>query len=184
MDWIAPAISFLGAIIAGFSAVLAWSLSRRGQHGQAHEQINRRYDRIMEFRAEHPEILALGCRWNDGNFRRIYEQRQEEDRSWALYYTYVELVLGFCNAVVYAWRRRLLDKIAYQEHYRPLMRLLLTEHQPIMTTMLRSNYLSRFVRDFWVAEASSGWDWAKQHRLLHGGEGPNEPPQLTSSSGN
>jgi hypothetical protein len=111
-EWLALAVSFLGVVIAGSSALLARSLSQRTQHGAAHAQINERYDRLMQSRADHPEVLAQGCRWTDSDFTRIYGQTQEGDRSLVLYYTHVELILGFCNAVEYAFRRGLLDAVA------------------------------------------------------------------------
>ncbi len=172
MTWVTPAVSLAGALIAGTCALLAWSLNRRGQRGQAHLEINDRYDRLMAFRVNHPEVLALSRRWSAGNFSRMYRQDNEEDRQWAIYYSYVELVLGFCNAVAYARERRLLDPGAYEAHYRPLMKLLLTVHQPLVSALLPGPYVSAYIRDFWRTEEAAGWDWRAEHNALHMGQPP------------
>lgn len=79
--WIGPTVSFFGAVLAGFFALLAWLLNRRAQRAQAHEQINQRYDRLMTYRAQHPEVLSLAFRWNSDTFSRIYSQETDDDRS-------------------------------------------------------------------------------------------------------
>ena len=128
----------------------------------------------MSFRESHPEVLALGFRWKPENFERIYSQEHKDDRQWALYYTYVELTLGFCNAVAYASRRGLLDRSGYENHYRSLMRLLLTEHQPIISGMVRSKrYVSTFVQDFWSGAEADGWQWEAEHLALRSELPPN-----------
>jgi len=179
MEWLAPAVALLGALISAACALLAWGLSRRGQRAEAHERINQRYDRLMEFRASHPKVLALGFRWLPENFNRIYGQAGSEDQDWVLYYTYVELVLGFCNASAYAARCGALDEVGFEQHYKPLMKLLLTEHQPIMADLLQggSCYVSPFVSDFWNALEADGWNWAERHAALKSGEPPNKAMQ-------
>src|SRR3954451_10984762 len=114
---IAVAGSFIGASLSAACALLAWSLNRKGQRAQAHEQMNQRYDRLMAFRVEHPEVLSLSRQWVPACYSHMYGTDNDMRRQWVLYYTYVELILGFCNAVEYARRRGLLDRVGYESHY-------------------------------------------------------------------
>jgi len=75
------------------------------------------YDKMVNYRAEHPEVMKLCYRWNNDSFDAIYRQRNAEEVQWVTYYNYVELVSGFLNAVLYGRKIKLLDQHAYEGHY-------------------------------------------------------------------
>jgi hypothetical protein len=112
-------------------------------------------------------MLRFSRQWSSRCFERIYQQRSDEDRQWALYYTYVELCLGFCNAVVYLARRGHLEAVAYEQQYARLVRLLLTEHNPLVEDLLmKPHFVSEFIRSFRNDLTRQGWDWEAEHQRL------------------
>jgi hypothetical protein len=169
LDWLVPTVSVLGAVSSGVFALASLLLTRRMQRAETHREISALYDRLMEVRLANPDVLELSRRWTRDNLDRIYNQRSAEDREWARYYSYVELCLGFCNAVLYARSRGLLTQDAYLGQYEPLVRLLLTEHYPIVRDLLDKGgkYLSAQIQNLW-RELESRWDWEAEHGDLTG----------------
>jgi hypothetical protein len=168
LEWLVPVVSVLGAASSGIFALASLLLTRRMQRAEIHREISGLYDRLMEVRLDHPEMLELGHSWTPGNLERVYRQGSAEDREWARYYTYVELCLGFCNAVLYARSKRLLTRDAFAGQYEPLVKLLLTEHYPILRDLLEAGgeYLSVNLKRLWHEAREAGWDWASQHAAL------------------
>jgi hypothetical protein len=134
---------------------------------------------MMDFRAEHPEVLSLSRSWTVACFERIYRQDEPRDREWAQYYTYAELCCGFVNGVLEAKESGLLRKGLFEKHYKRLVTLILTEHYPYLMSASQDKYLSKYIVDFLAKRAAEEWDWAEMHRVL---PGPNELPLLSNSS--
>ncbi|MCP4590352.1 MAG: hypothetical protein GY842_06395, partial [bacterium] len=132
-----PAVSILGAVASATFAFLTLSLNKQVRRAEAHRGINSLYDKLMDYRTSNPKVLGLSRGWRREYFTSIYEQKTGQDREWAIYYTYVELCLGFCNVVLYNWHQRLLDRQAYEDHFKPLIKLIMTEHHPILRDLLR-----------------------------------------------
>ncbi|MDP8256537.1 MAG: hypothetical protein P9M14_12375 [Candidatus Alcyoniella australis] len=167
MGWVIPILSIVGALFSACFAFLGWMLNRRHRRAEAHEIIHKKYYSLMNFRPTHPKILSQGFQWDSDCFRRIYEQKDEKDQEWVIYYSYVEMALGFCNEVIYAAKRGLLEKVAYEQHYLPLLKLLLAEHQPIIQDMMRDEpYVSQLIRELWDNLAAEGWNWEQAHLKL------------------
>ena len=137
IEILATAVSLFGAVVSGAFAFLTLRQTRDSSRAQAHKDISALYDSLVVFRKEHPEVHRLSSRWDASNFARIYTQASDEDRQWVLYYAYVELCLGFCNAVLHAENSGFLDPGAFKNQYKPLVKLLLTEHYPIVEDLLK-----------------------------------------------
>jgi hypothetical protein len=168
LEWLVPGVSVLGALSSGIFALVSLLMTRRMQRAEIHREISILYDRLMEVRLAHPEMLDLSRTWTSGNLERIYHQTSAEDREWARYYTYVELCLGFCNAVLYARSERHLPRDAYEGQYEPLVKLLLTEHYPILRELLEAGgeYISLYVKELRRELGQAGWDWESRHAAL------------------
>jgi hypothetical protein len=98
-------------------AYLVFSSTRQSQRAELHREIGHLYDKAMDFRAEHPEVLRLSRHWDVNRFSAIYGQECDKDRQWVIYNTYLECCLDFCNSVIFGHELGLLDKNAYDKHY-------------------------------------------------------------------
>jgi hypothetical protein len=167
-DWIAIIISLTGILISSVIALLVYLSSRQSQRAEIHHEIEHSYDKLMDFRSEHPEVLAMSRNWTESCFKSLYSKPTVESKSWVIYYTYVELCFGFVNAVLYGQDIKLLDKRAYQNHYRPLILLLIAEHYPYINTIIQGNYLSKYIKSFILSEQADDWNWQERHKALAG----------------
>jgi hypothetical protein len=127
-DLLSLVIAVTGVLTSALLALMAYVLNRQSQRASIHRSIGDLYEKLMDFRAAHPEVMALVRKWNDGYFASIYGQNKPKDKQWVIYYTFAELGLGFSNTVLYGRKNKSLDRHAYDNHYKPLIRLLLTEH--------------------------------------------------------
>jgi hypothetical protein len=166
--WLSIYIAIIGTIISALLAYLSYSLNRQSQRASMQRSIADLYDRMVKYRAQHPEVMQLCDRWNDDRFAAIYRQSNAKEVQWVIYYNYVELVSGFINAVLYGRKNRLLDRLAYEGHYKPLVKLLVTEHYLYFLSILSSPYLSSFIKEFIQALKAEGWDLAEKHKKLLG----------------
>ena len=167
-EWLAVAVALLGVLSSGAVAVLAYTFTRQSQRAEMQREIGHLYDRLVDFRTSHPEVLPLSRTWSEAAFGPLYRQESEADRAWALYYNYAELCCGFCNAVLYGRRIGLLDRHAYDRQYKSLVKLLLTEHHPYIRSVFHGKYLSPQIIDFVRAMEKEGWDWSAMHAALPG----------------
>ena len=160
-------LSFLVAVVGVTSsallAYLAYSLNRQSQRATLHRSIGDLYATLMKFRADHPEVMGLCDKWKIECFDFVYRQKTKKDQSWMLYYTYAELVVSFCNSVLYGRKSRLLDRLAYNQHYKPLVKMLITEHYQFISSITKAPYLSELIREFMQEQEREGWDWEKNH---------------------
>jgi hypothetical protein len=167
-EWLALIVALLGVPSSGVIGYLVYALTSQSQRAEIQRQVGFLYDKLMDFRAEHPEVLVLARNWNEACFAAIYRQTSEEDKRWALYLTYAELCCGFSNVVLYGDSLRLLGKRAYEKQYEPLVRLILTEHYPYIASAVQGPYLSTFIKDFVIDAERKGWDWQQRHKMLPG----------------
>jgi hypothetical protein len=62
----------------------------------------------------------------------------------------------------------LLDQHAYEGHYKPLVKLLVTENYPYFLSVLDYPYLSSFIKEFIRDLKGEGWDFTEKHKRLMG----------------
>jgi len=161
-------IAVLGIFSSTVVGILAYNLSKQSQRATNQKAIGDLYSEMMDFRVEHPEVMKLSNGWNEHCFTMIYRQSTKTERQWAIYYTYVELCLNFCNTVLYGYKTRALDDIAYKRHYEPLVRLILTEHYPFISNALDGSYLSNLIREYILSVEKNGWNWLVKRKALIG----------------
>jgi hypothetical protein len=159
-------IASAGVLTSAFLALLAYTLNRQSQRTAIHRSIGDLYEKLMEFRSAHPEVMKLAGLWDDSCFNSMYSQNSKKEQRWVTYYSFAELVLGFSNTVLYGWKSRALDKYAYENHYKHLIRLLLTEHYPFILTVKDGPYLSPLIKKFVSESEREGWDWQSRRRVL------------------
>jgi hypothetical protein len=167
-SWLSIYIAVIGTIISALLAYLSYSLNRQSQRASMQRSIADLYDGMVKYRTTHPEVMKLCDRWNAACFDAIYRQRDADEVQWVIYYSYVELVSGFMNAVLYGRVNKLLDRHAYEGHYKPLVKLLVTEHYLYFLSILQGPYLSSFIKDFIFELKEEGWDLAEKHGRLIG----------------
>jgi hypothetical protein len=178
--WLSIYIVIIGTIISALLAYLSYSLNRQSHRASMQRSIEELYDGMIKYRAAHPEVMQLCDRWNDDCFDAVYHQRNAKEVQWVIYYNYVELVSGFLNAVLYGRKIKLLDRHAYEGHYKPLVKLLVTEHYLYFLSIIQGPYLSSFIKEFISELKGEGWDLAEKHKKLLGAasqSGSKTPPK-------
>jgi hypothetical protein len=165
---LAVAVALLGVFCSVAVALLAYSFSRQSQRAEMQREIGHLYDRVVDFRTDHPEVLVLSRSWSEAAFSALYRQGSDQDRAWTIYYNYAELCCGFCNAVLYGRWIGLLDQHAYDRQYKLLVKLLLTEHYPYIQSVFHGKYLSPQIIEFVHRMEKEGWDWSAMHAALPG----------------
>ncbi|MDI6712052.1 MAG: hypothetical protein QMD96_02315 [Anaerosomatales bacterium] len=171
-------LSVAGAIVSLVSAVVATTLgiwtaqqTRQAQQEEAYRAIHALYDKMVQYKLDNPDIVQRARTWEDSKIATMYQADSEEGAAWSRYCTFVELCIGFANAVLQARSRRLMGKSEYEDYWERLVRLVITEHFPIIGGyFLEGPYISRYLRDYVRALSADGWDWSIQHARL------TEPP--------
>jgi hypothetical protein len=158
---VAAAVS---AAVALAVAVAQLRQGRQTQRAQAQLDVTAKYDRMVDYRLAQPQVLGLARRWERECFDWIYDHTGPDGDAWAIYYGYIELITFYCTAVLHARARGLLDDDVYESQHEPLIRLLLAEHHPIFSSIIRpsgyvSQYLVRHVRELREAD----WDWEQKY---------------------
>ncbi|MCX6841886.1 MAG: hypothetical protein NTX53_06375 [candidate division WOR-3 bacterium] len=172
---IAAVVSIVGAAVAVFASF--WNIRhlRLGRQTEAYRTIHESYDRVVQVRIKRPELLALARKWQASRMRGVYEQATTEDREWAVYYTYAELCIGFCNAVLQARGRKLMPHLEFENQWVHLVKLVITEHYPIISDFLgERKFVSSYLSDFVSELRDKGWDWRREHAALLWNEKPSE----------
>jgi hypothetical protein len=177
-DWLTLVVAITGVISSGVIAYLAYSLNRQAERAQTQRTISDSYKKLIDFRSQHPEVMQLSHRWTDECFEKIYAQPDDENIRWVFYYTYAELCFSFISAVLYGKKSNLLDSRLFEAEYKPLVKLLLTENDPLVAGLLpQAKYISTYIKEFHQELEKEGWDWSKMHRELIGqGNLPPTPP--------
>jgi hypothetical protein len=63
----------------------------------------------------------------------------------------------------------MLNQHAYEGQYKPLVKLLMTENDPFIVSLLISGkYISAYMKDFRLEMENAGWDWERMHVELVG----------------
>ena len=155
---VAAVVSVVGAAVSVIYSVIT-------MRAQAQKEVGDLYDQMVKFRVEHPVVLRLSRKWEHGHWKRIYEQPRDTDDNWVAYYCYVELCIGYCNMVLSSRLR--LSRASYLHHHRQLVKLVLTENNPIIEDLLREGkYISEAVKGFRKEMEIEGWNWADEHKKL------------------
>ena len=166
-------ITIAAALIAAFAAIVSVIISifsfrnvKKSQRVTTYQHINDLYDKLISFRINHPELLSLSRKWTASKLKNVYRQTSEGDKQWARYYTYVELCIGYCNAVLYARKKKFLDEGAFENQHEPLMKLLLTEHNPIIEGMVKEiEYISKYVQEY-RRDLEKNWNWKERYKEI------------------
>ncbi|HQT95257.1 MAG: hypothetical protein B7Z62_08285 [Deltaproteobacteria bacterium 37-65-8] len=167
--------SILAALVAaGVSALVSLTVAlaqlRQGKashRSRIQRDISAKYDKMLDYRLQRPEVLTRAHNWGPECFAEIYSRDDDEGRTWAIYYGYVELVIFYCNAVLHARDKGLLDPGGYEYEHEPLIRLLLAEHYPILSEIVRpGGYVTRYLVEHVAELQRQGWDWKAEHQRL------------------
>ncbi len=158
-------LGIVGGIVSLFGAVVSVAFGMVAIRSQAHREASSLYQQMVKLRLENPEILKLSRQWTPANWQRVYEQSRPDDRPWVVYYSYVELCLDYCSTVLSARHR--LSRGAYKDHHKRLVKLLLTEHNPIIEDLLEEDkYISNHIMWFRKKLERDGWSWRDEHAAL------------------
>lgn len=164
---IGAVVSLLAAIVSTVFGLVAYRQSQDSQRAATESMVNGLYDRLMEFRVQHPQVLAATRQWTSDAIEHVYSPMNTSDHTWAIYYSYVELCIGYCNAVLSSVASGRLRRQIYEAQHESLVRLLLTENNPIVCDFLREGkYVSRYLVEFRQRLDREGWDWSREHTLL------------------
>lgn len=163
--------ALVAAIVSGAISIIGVALQSRQARTQqalaAQQDITAKYDALVAYRLQHPEVLSLARRWSSDNWAEIYAPQAPGDHSWAIYYGYVELMTLYASAVLFARENRLICEDLFVRQHEPLIRLLLAEHYPILSEITRPG---AYVTDYLVQHLDrlrATWDWKAAHdRLL------------------
>lgn len=161
-------VSIASATVAGIFGYLSIRNAMQSRYAQAEKEAGDAYDRMVAFRVAHPAVMRLSREWQPGYFEKVYLQvDSNEGQEWVTYYSYVELCIGYCNIVLSAWYQGLLSKTAFESDHKLLIKLLLTENNPIVEDLIQeSKYISRHIKRFREDVAQDGWSWSDEHKLL------------------
>ncbi len=170
------AVELLSAIVAACAAlvtagmgVFAFRLSRASSRYAARRAIGDLASSLAAFRAQYPEVMSVARGWSPESWDVLFAApTTEETARLVRYYSFVEIGLEFCNTTLGAYAEGNLSREAFDRHYRPLVRLFVTEHWPMISNLLQNPYLSAYLRDEIAAGRASGWDWASQHQDMLG----------------
>lgn len=149
----------LAAIVALIVAYVNSRQTRRTYSSSIETRLEGLYDRLMDYRLKHPEVFKWSRSWTRDCLTKIYLQSNDEERNWAIYVGYVELCISYCNAVLLARNRRLLAKQVYVSQHEPLVRMLITEHFPIIHQFSSEGFASKAIAEFISRERVNGWKW-------------------------
>jgi len=159
------ATAIIGAIVSVAGGIISVTFGVVAMCAQARQEVGDLYDRMVQFRTEHPEVLRLSREWTHDLRGQVYGQAESTDNQWVVYYSFVELCLGYCNAVLLSRRR--LGWRSYRDQHKPLVKLLLTENNPMVEDLLEvGEYISPLIRPFRDKLERKGWNWREEHAKL------------------
>ena len=163
---IAATVSVLAAIVSAAFSLSNYLFSKKIKKIEAEKDIGSIYDMLIDYRLKHPEVLALSRKWEPDFIEKIYSQKSADDKQWVIYYGYIELCIGYCNAVLYYNSTGLLEKAAYELHHEPLVKLLVTEHFPIIYGLAKEEkYVSPNINKY-IESKKNEWDWEKEYQSI------------------
>lgn len=167
-------LSVAGAIVSLVSAVVATTLgiwtarqTRQAQQEEAYRAIHALYDKMVQYKLDNPDVMHRARHWDPSKSAMLYRSDSGEGAAWSRYCTFVELCIGFANAVLLARSRGLMSKSEYEDYWERLVRLVVAEHFPIISTyFLEGPYISEYLRDYVRRPPAADWDWLTQHARL------------------
>jgi hypothetical protein len=160
-------VAVLGAITAILVGVITLYQRKASRQKQSAIEASNSYNAMMALRIQHPEVLPLSKKWKKNYFQKIYSEDESEYTKWVIYYSYVELCIDYCSNVLLAREQKHMDKIRFEKHHKPLVKLLITEHFPIISQMAKEKkYTSPIISDFIEELRKTGWDWEKEYDSL------------------
>lgn len=164
---IAAIVSVIGAVVAGALGVWTARHTRLAQQVEAYRAVHVDYDKMVQLKFENPDFLIQARDWDAGKMKCVLTASLPQHVEWSRYYTFAELCIGFANSVLQARSRNLMGEAEYSKQWERLVRLVVTEHYPIISGFLAEGpYLSQYLRDY-VAEAEQdGWNWSAEHSRL------------------
>jgi len=156
--------SIVVSIIYVFSSISNKNSSRLSLAQKASDS----YNLMVTYRFKYPEVLRFSKLWEEENWAKIYLQKEKEDISWVHYYSYTELCLDYCNSILIARNEKIFDKKRFKNHHEKLLKLIITEHYPIIKSMVNaekfiSPMIGEFIQEY---EKKYGWNWEEEHRKL------------------
>ena len=154
----------ISAVVSIIGAIISICFGLITIRTQAYKEVNDRYDQMVKFRVDHPEVFHLARDWSPRFWHKIYDSKHPENVQWVIYYNYVELCLGYINSVLGS--RRYLTIAAYEHHHKYLVKLIIAEHNPMIEGLLKDSYISPHIKQFRKKLESDGWDWSLEHRKL------------------
>ena len=152
----------LQVIIALIISLVGVSVTLMSAWSRAEKQVGELYDQMVRYRTKYPEVMFFSRQWKEDYFKNIYYQKSEDDKKWVIYYSYVELCLGYCNTVLLL--RWSLRPGSYRHQHKELIKLILTEHYPIIKDLLKGPYISTLIKKF--IEKQEDWNWKDEYRKL------------------
>ena len=165
---VAAIVSVASAIVA--AAVSVWTAreTRKTEQVAAYRSVHELYDKMVQLKLDNPDFLVNARDWDASKMRCVYTAQDPGHKVWSRYYTFAELCIGFCIAVLQAHECRLMGDQDYGRQWERLVRLVVTEHFPVVSGfMAEGPYLSQYLRDYIETMESEGyWDWQKQHHAL------------------
>lgn len=160
-------VALFSALITLGNALILWRQNRRTYGAAREARLEDMYDRLMDYRLKHPEVFKLSRQWKPECLTKIYALETEECRQWAIYIGYVELCISYCNATLHAWKRRQIDLGVYRSQHEPLVRLLITEHFPIIRPLAREGgFVSSGIASYIARLRKEGWDWEREYENM------------------
>jgi hypothetical protein len=164
---IAATVSVVSAVVAIALGVWTARLTRQAQQVEAYRAVHDHYDKMIQLKFTNPDFLIQARDWDTGKMKCVLDASMPQHAEWSRYYTFAELCIGFANAVLQARSRHLMGKPEYKKQWERLVRLVVTEHYPIISTFLAegpyvSEYLCNYVKD----TEQRGWNWDKEHARL------------------
>lgn len=159
--------AIVSALVSLVVALFQLRQARNSQRNQVQHDITAKYDRMVDYRLQRPEVLDLARKWNQDCFKFIYDHSGPEGNLWAIYYGYVELLIFYCNAVLHAKARGHIDVDVYESQHEALIKLLLAEHYPILSTIIRpGGYVTKYLVEHVEDLQRGGWKWAAAYEDL------------------
>jgi hypothetical protein len=160
-------VAVLGALTAIIVGLITVYQKKSERQKQSAIEASNSYNAMMALRIQHPEVLPLSKKWKTNYFEKLYSEEESEYQRWVIYYSYVELCIDYCSNVLLARKQKHMDTMRFEEHHKPLVKLLITEHFPIISQMAEEGkYTSPVIMDFIEDLRKKGWDWEKEYESL------------------
>jgi len=164
----AAIVSVVSAIVAIALGVWTARQTKQAQQVAAYRAVHDLYDRMVQLKFDNPDFLLQAREWKQSKMGSVYDADDLEHAEWSRYYTFVELCIGFANAVLQARSAGLMGTAEYEKQWERLVRLVVTEHYPIISGFLGEGpYVSQYLRDYINSTSlEAAWDWDKRHHTL------------------